>query len=74
MAVLAIIIYTICVGVGLGAAWVIITPSENLDHLKELEKQRSMLAYQIAYDMAHTDWLTKWRFSKHIKKGGGRFL
>jgi hypothetical protein len=75
MAVLAIIIYIVGIGLSLIAANAILNSSnKDFESLKAQERQRSVLAYQIAYDAAHTDWLTRWRFRRYLRKGGDHFL
>lgn len=39
--------------------------------LIDLENQRRQIAREIVDTASSADWLTKWRFKRYLKKGGG---
>ena len=75
MAVLAILIFLGSVVISVPLMLMLFdAPTKEYRELVALDEQRSVMAYQISYKAAHADWLTRRKFKRYLKRGGGNFL
>lgn len=71
MAALAILAYVLIIAIGAPLIWIVAHHSpKKYKNLITLDRKRYVIECEMKYDYDHADFITRWRFRKHLKKGG----